>query len=157
MPPSPPPMWREENKHDIQWLGFLIYLRGASVHDPHFCRIWTVDLKLIRALTCGENSWLSNFWLDTDGRSMHTYYPNQLCALYCKRKQAQDTEYTHFISKEGHSQSNVSENTCKNSLDAIRIFLRTIEDTYQVDKITWNSGNTTEKLWKLSAENFWIN
>jgi hypothetical protein len=74
-----------------------------------------------------------------------------------KRKQAQDTEYTHFISKEGHSQSNVSENTCKNSLDAIRIFLRTIEDTYQVDKITWNSGNTTEKLWKLSAENFWIN
>ena len=30
-----------------------------------------------------------------------------------KRKQAQDTEYTHFISKEGHSQSNVSENTVK--------------------------------------------
>ena len=60
----------------------------------------------------------------------------------CKRKQAQDTEYTHFISKEGHSQSNVSENTCKNSLDAIRIFLRPIEDTYQVDKITWTSGTT---------------
>ena len=84
MPPSPPPLWREENKHDIQWLGFLIYLRGASVYDPHFCRIWTVDLKLIRALICGENSWLSNFWLDTDGRSMHTYCPNQLCALYAK-------------------------------------------------------------------------
>ena len=44
----------------------------------------TVGLKLIRALTCGENSWLSNFWLDTDGRSMHTYCPNQLCALYAK-------------------------------------------------------------------------
>ena len=27
----------------------------------------------------------------------------------------------------------------------------------KLTKITWNSGNTTEKLWKLSAENFWIN
>ena len=157
MPPSPPTYVKGGKQTRHTMAGVFNISEGSEVRDPHFCRIWTVDLKLIRALTCGENSWLSNFWLDTDGRSMHTYCPNQLCALSCKRKQAQDTEYTHFISKEGHIQSNVSENTCKNSLDAIRIFLRTIEDTYQVDKITWNSGNTTEKLWKLSAENFWIN
>ena len=80
-----PPMWREENKREIQWPGILS--EASEGHDPHFCRIWTiVDLKLIRALRCGENSWsrLSNFWLDTDGRSMHTYCPNQLCALYAK-------------------------------------------------------------------------
>ena len=65
-----------------------------------------------------------------------------------------------LFQKKDNNQSNVSENTGKNSLDAIRIFLKTNFKTFKPSdnyEITWNFGNTFDELWKVSAENFWIN
>ena len=97
---------------------------GSEGHDPHFCRIYTiVGHKLIRALTYRENSWLSIFWLDTDGKILS----EQIVHTFSKKKTDQDAEYTHTLfQQKDNNQSNVSENTRKNSRDAIRIFLRTI-------------------------------
>ena len=51
----------------------------------------------------------------------------QIVHTFSKKKTDQDAEYTHTVLKQkDNNQSNVSENTRKNSRNAIRIFLRTI-------------------------------
>jgi len=153
----PPPTYVKGGKQTRNTMAGVLS-EGSEGHDPHFCRIWTiVDLKLIRALTCGENSWLSNFWLDTDGRSMHTYCPNQLCALYSKGNKLRIQNTRTLFQKKDTANQMFQKTHVKILLMLSEYFSEQLKIHTKLTKITWNSGNTTEKLWKLSAENFWIN
>ena len=62
-----------------------------------------------------------------------------------------------LFQKKDTTQSKIAENICKNDLEAIRVFLRTIwnADTIIIPKNHLQLVELAEKLWKLSAENFW--